>query len=242
MRVTMDSEPNIEKPQKPKTGKKRLVIALILFVCAFLVLSEGIPIFIDNQDTDSEGYVNSNIYHVNTSAYAFILYMNEYKISTWGFLGAENVAQMKFIVKTTDPSKELFIGYATTAASEPYRLSFQCELPTYWHWWAEPYYSEIYINTTTIEGDGAPALPQTQTFWLASAHSNTTAEMTYLPLHEQYIWFIMNLDGTKNITADIQIAFKSPILTILPVLLLPLGLILAIGVVYLLIRKKSHKK
>jgi len=66
--------------------------------------------------------------------------------------------------------------------------------------------------------------------------------MTYLPLHEQYIWFIMNLDGTKNITADIQIAFKSPILTILPFILLPLGLILVIGGVYPLIRKKSHKK
>jgi hypothetical protein len=243
MRVVMDSEPAIEKPQKPKTGKKRLVIALIFLISAFLVLSAGISIFIYNQGTDSEGYAYSNIYHVNTSAYAFTLYMNEYKISTWGFLGAENIAEMKFIVKTTDPSKELFIGYATTAASEPYRLSFQCELPTYWHWWAEPYYSEISINTTTIEGDGAPAqLPQTQTFWLASAHSANTAEMTYLPLHEQYIWFIMNNDGTKNITADIQIAFKSPILTILPLLLLPLGLILAIGGVYPLIRKKSHKK
>jgi uncharacterized membrane protein len=239
----MDSEPDSPTPPKPKTTKKLLLLAGTLVIVGFLLLSAGITIFIYNQDTDSEGYTYSNIYHVNTSAYAFTLYMNEYKISTWGFLGAANVAEMKFVVKTTNPTKELFIGYATTAASEPYRLSFQCELPTYWHWWAEPYYSEIYINTTTIEGVGAPAqLPQTQTFWLTSAHSNTTAEMTYLPLHEQYIWFIMNLDGTKNITADIQIAFKSPILTVLPFILLPLGLILVIGGVYPLIRKKIHKK
>jgi len=184
-------------------------------------------------------WVYSNVYHVNTSTYAFKLYMNEFKLSTWGFLGAGNVAQMKFIVKATDPTRELFTGYATTTDSDPYRRSFQCEIPTYWHWIVESYYAEIFINTTVIEGVGAPtSLPQTQTFWLTSAHSNSIAEMTYLPLHEQHSWFIMNLDGSKNITADIQIAFKSPILTVLPFILLPLGIVLAAGGLYLLRRKK----
>jgi len=235
----MDSETNNREHQKPKTRKKRMVLVIVIFVLALVVLAGGISVFMYNQDTDSEGYVYSNVYHVNTSTYAFTLYMNQFKLSTWGFLGAANVAQMKFIVKATDPNRELFTGYATTAASEPYRRSFQCEIPTYWHWFTEPYYADIFINTTVIEGAGAPpSLPQTQTFWLTSTHSKSTAEMTYLPLHEQYIWFIMNLDGSKNITADIQIAFKSPILTVLPFVLLPLGIILAVGGIYLLRRKK----
>jgi len=235
----MDSEPNNGEHPKPKTRKKRMVLGIVLLVMALVVLAGGISVFMYNQDTDSEGYVYSNVYHVNTSTYAFTLYMNQFRLSTWGFLGAGNVAQMKFIVKPTDPTRELFTGYATTAASELYRQSFQCEIPTYWHWNTEPYYAEIYINTTVIEGDGTPtSLPQTQTFWLTSAHSNNTAEMTYLPLHEQHIWFIMNLDGSKNITADIQIAFKSPILTVLPFILLPLGIVLTVGGIYLLRRKK----
>jgi hypothetical protein len=235
----MDSETNNEEYQKPKTRKKRMVLGIVIFIMAFVVLAGGISVFIYNQDTDSEGYVYSNVYHVNTTTYAFTLYMNELKLSTWGFLGAANVAQMKFIVKATDSTRELFTGYATTAASEPYRQGFQCEIPTYWHWITEPYYAEIFINTTVIEGaDAPPSLPQTQTFWLTSTHSNNTAEMTYLPQHEQHIWYIMNLDGSKNVTADIQIAFKSPILTVLPFILLPLGLILAAGAVYLLRRKK----
>jgi|WetSurMetagenome_2_1015567.scaffolds.fasta_scaffold14393_6 hypothetical protein len=235
----MEPETTIAEPPKPKSSKKRLIIGLTFFVLGFLVLAGGISVFIYNQDTDSQGYFNSNIYHVNTSAYAFTLYMNPYTISTWGFLGAGNIAEMKYIVKPTNPSKELFTGYATTAASETYRKSFQCEIPTYWRWIAEPWWAEISINTTVIEGDAAPpSLPQTQSFWLASAHSATNAEMTYLPLKEQHIWYIMNLDGSKNITADIQIAFKSPILTTLPFVLLPLGIVLIAGGVFFLRRKK----
>lgn len=237
----MEPEPTIETPQIPKTSKKRLILAIVLFIIGFLVLSAGISLFIYNQETDSEGYVYSNSYHVNTTTYAFTLYMNEYRTSTWGWLGPENVAQIKFIVRNQNPVKELFTGYATTRQSESYRQSFQCEIPTYWRWIAEPYYAEIILNTTVIEGNGPPAaLPQTQTFWLTTAQSADTATMTYLPQHEQHIWFIMNSDGSANITADIQIGFKSPILSILPLIFLPLGIILLIGGV-LLLRKKKEK-
>ena len=236
----MDSNTNVVEDKKLKISKKRIVLVIVIFLLGLFVLASGISVLVyNNQDTDSEGYTYSNVYHVNTSTYAFTLYMNEYKLSTWSYLGAANVAQIKFIVKATNPTKELFTGYSTTAASEPYLKSFQCQIPTYWHWTANPYDAEILINTTMIAGDGAPtSLPQTQTFWLTSAHSKSTAEMIYLPLHEQHIWYIMNLDGSKNVTADIQIAFKSPILTVLPFILLPLGLILAAGALYLLRRKK----
>jgi hypothetical protein len=237
----MEPEQTVETPKKPKTSKKRLILAGTLLVIGFFILSAGASILYYNQDTDNEGYVYSNIYHVNTTAYAFTLYMNEYKMSTWGWLGPDNIAQIKYIVTNQNPAKELFTGYATTAHSEPYRKSFQCEIPTYWHWIVEPYYAEIYINTTVINGTGKPAtLPQTQTFWLASAQSSDTAVMTYLPQHEQHIWFIMNSDGSQNITADIQIGFKSPILTILPLIFLPVGIIILIAGV-LLLRKKKDK-
>ena len=236
----MEPEPTVETPPKPKTSKKRLIIAGVFFVIGFLILSAGASVLYYNQDTDSEGYTYSNIYHVNTTAYAFTLYMNEYKTSSWGWLGPENIAQIKYIVRNLNPAKELFTGYATTAQSEPYRQSFQCEIPTYWRWIVEPYYAEIYINTTVIEGDNAPAaLPQTQTFWLTTAHSGDTAVMTYLPQHEQHIWFIMNSDGTKNITADIQIGFKSPILTILPLIFLAVGIIFILVGVFFLKKKKN---
>jgi len=236
----MNSDPTAIKNGKIKGWNKIKILGVIFIVLGLVVLAGGIAVFIYNQETDSEGYATSNVYHVNTSTYAFALYMNEYNISsTWGWLGQANIAQIKYIVKTADPSKELFIGYARVADSEQYLREFQSEMATYWHWTARPYHAEIILAATTISGVGAPMeLPQTKTFWLASAHSSSTAEMTYLPLHDRYIWFIMNLDGSKNITADIQIAFKSPILTLVPFILIPIGITLDVGGIYLIRRKK----
>lgn len=234
----MDSITNQERRRKPRITKKIAIAGGILLILGLLLCAGAVSVFAYNLGTDSEGYVYSNVYHVNTSAYAFALYMNEYKLSAWGFLGAANVAQMKFIARPTN-SKDLFVGIATTSASQAYRQNFECEIPTWWHWWAEPYYAEIFINTTAIDGTGAPQLPQDQTFWLASAHSNSTATMTYLPLHEQHIWFVMNFDDSQNVSADIQLAFRSPILTSLPYILGSLGIILLVGGVYVFRRKKG---
>lgn len=235
----MKSDISTEEIKKSKRRKIFIIISIIIFLFGLFVIASGITVYVYNQGNASDGYAYSNVYHVNTSAYAFTAYMNPYTTSTWGFLGVSNSAELKLIVKSTNSAKELFTGYATTAASTQYRASFQCEIPTYWRWIAHPYYTEIIINTTVIEGAGAPpSLPQTQTFWLTSAHSNHTAVMTYLPQHEQHVWFIMNQDGSKNVSADIQIAFKSPILGIFPLILLLLGIIFVVIGIYLLRRKK----
>lgn len=240
--LPMDSSPDQQTPKKRKISKKRLFLAAVFFIAGFLILSAGISIFIYNQDTDSQGFVYSNIYPVDSAAYAFILYMNEYKISTWGWLGAENIAEMHFIVRNKNPAQELFTGIATTQQSESYRNSFRCEFPTFWHWTARAYWAEIIINTTMLEGQGAPInLPDAQMFWRASVKTTDTAVLTYLPVGEQHIWFIMNSDGSPNITADIQIGFKSPILSMLPLVLLPAGIGLFIcGAAMLFYRKKSR--
>lgn len=184
----MDTPSDQQTPKKRKISKPRLIGAIILFVVGFLVLSAGITIFIYNQDTDANGFVYSNIYSVDTSTYAFTLYMNPYKISNWGWLGTDNIAEMRFNVKNKNPGKELFTGIATTQQSEPYRKSFHCEIPTYWRWIVEPYWAEIIINTTVVEGQGGPAsLPAAQTFWRRSATTTDTAVFTYLPMDEQHI-------------------------------------------------------
>ena len=237
----MEETPSKKEAPQPKKGKRHLILAIVLLIIGFLLLSTGAAFAYYNSTTSSDGFSYSNIYHVNTPSYAFTAYMNQFQGGTFSFLGAENIGQLKFIAKNLNPGKELFIGYATTRESESYRQSFQCTIPTYWTWYTEPYYAEIDITTTVQEGTGAPAvLPQTQTFWKTTDQSSETAVMNSLPVGEQYIWFIMNSDGSANITADIQIAFKSPILTMLPLIFLPIGILLLVVGFYLLIRKKKQ--
>ena len=239
----MNEERESKKQKKSKTGIKRKIAVSIIVVFGLLFIASGGSVLFYNLGNDADGYAYSNVYRVNTSTYAFTAYMNEFNISTWGFIGASNVAEIKFIAMPTGPTKEIFIGYATTAASQAYLQGFQSELPTYWHWWVEPYYAEIDITTTIIVGPEVPAqLPQEQTFWLTSAQSSGTVTMTYLPQHEQHVWFIMNSDGSRNISADIQIAFRSPILNVMPPILIGVGLIfVGVGVYLILKRKKKNK-
>jgi hypothetical protein len=239
----MEQDTTTEAAQKPRKMKKHLILAGVLLVIGFLILASGASLVYYNQlDTDNEGFVYSNIYHVNTTTYGFIAYMNPYLASTFGFLGMNNIAQIKYIARNLNPSKELFMGYATTRESEPYSRSFLHQFPTFWHWTARPYYTDINITMLATNGTGAPAaLPQAQTFWLAEAHSTDTAVMTYVPQQEQHVWFIMNADGSNNITADIQIGFKSPILSVLPLILIPVGLLLLLIGVLLLRKKKDNQ-
>ena len=236
----MSEENKSIKQKKHKIGlRKNIVVILLVFFGGFLIASGGSVLYY-NLGTDAEGYAYSNVYHVDTSAYAFTPYMNEYDVSSWGFLGADNVADIKFIIKNTDPTKEIFMGYTTTKASQEYLNSFMTEFPTFWTWWAEPYYAEIDISTTATNGLGEPIeLPQEQTFWLTSAQSTGVVSMNYLPQNEQHVWVIMNSDGSSGISGDIQIAFRSPILTILPQILIGAGFVLIIlGIYVLKIRKK----
>jgi len=96
MKIFMISKTSSEN-RPIRKRKKNIVLVVILFLLGFLVLAGGISVFVYNLDTDSEGYVYSNIYQVNTSTYAFTLYMNKFNLSPWGFLGPENAAQIKFI-------------------------------------------------------------------------------------------------------------------------------------------------
>jgi len=150
---------------------------------------------------------------------------------------------MEYIVRSTDPSKELFVGYARASDAGPYLgQGIMYETPIDWHWEAEQYYASIEIPSTNITNIAAPPRPpQEETFWLTSAHSNCTAKIYYLPLDDMYTLFIMNQDGSKNVQAELQIGFKVQIFTWLPYLLIPLGLILLLGGAYLILRNRKRE-
>jgi hypothetical protein len=237
----MEQPAATQTPPPVQKRKKHFVLAAVLLIIGFLFLAAGATLVYYNSTTSSDGFTYSNIYHVNTPSYAFTAYMNQFQGGTFSFLGEENIGQLKFKVTNLTPGKDVFIGYATTRESESYRKSFQCTIPTYWTWHVNAYDAEIDITTTIMDGAGAPpSMPQTQTFWRASDQATDTATMTALPVGEQYIWFIMNSDGSANITADIQIGFRSPILTILPLIFLPIGILLLMIGIFLLIRKKKQ--
>jgi len=50
---------------------------------------------------------------------------------------------------------------------------------------------------------------------------------------------LMNADGSKEVNADLQLGFKVPILTWLPYILIPLGIVLSISGFALLSKRRK---
>lgn len=228
-----------------KKGKIILLIGIVLLVL-FGVSSilSGTVILILNRGTDKDGYSLSDVYKVETSTYAFALWVSPLRIPSYlSWMNPDDIAQTKWVVNAVNPSKELFIGWAKAADGENYLNGFQFETPPSWHWSTTPYHPRMDIPSTVIHNEGAPSKPPTQeNFWLKSAHSSNSSTInwdpTWSPQTDKNILIIMNADGSGNVEADLQLGFKVPIFSWLPYLLIPLGVLMCIGGIFLIRLRK----
>ena len=238
-----------EKKAKGKTVF--LVVGFLLLILGVASISGGGVILFLNLGTDSEGYALSNVYRVDSSAYAFILEIGSLRIVTPyaqlanQIFGSEAVAQAKWVVYSVNSSRELFVGYAKAADVKTYVNRMEIEYPyPYFEWSAHQYYANINIPSTAVSraGFGGPARsPSMESFWLTSAHSNESA-VYFSPIwgsqEDNRCLVIMNLDGSKGVEADIRLGFKVPILGWLPYLLIPLGIGLCLCGLFLYRKRK----
>ena len=223
-----------EKDLPRKTHKGVILVAAILLVGlgVALLISGGAIAVMNQTTTDKEGYSLSTPYHVGTSSYAFLIGIDPDH-------DPADTALTKWVVTSTSPGKELFVGWAWINDSGPYLSGIQFEAPyPYWHWNYGPYSSTISIPTTKTWTGGAPSvLPTQENFWINSAQTSGSAT-----IHYDRDWdnstlgakslVIMNIDGTSNVQADIQLGTKIPVFTWLPLVLIPLGIVLFIAGAY----------
>ncbi len=144
-----------------------------------------------------------------------------------------------------DSGKQVFAGWTEASDGAAYVDQFRYETPDQgWHWWVDPYYAEIGVPSTKIVHQGAPArAPADESFWIESVVTADTATIYWDPTWEQSAGMkmivLMNADGSSGVNADLQLGFKVPILTWLPYLLIPLGILLCV-VGYLLFRRRKR--
>lgn len=236
-----------ENTSLQKKGKPIRIIILIgcimLLIFGILLTLGGVALLAYNMGTDADGYSQSNVYEVRSSAYAFALWVAPSRFPSYlDWMSAKDIGQSMWTVEPIDSSKKLFIGWAEAADGENYINEFMFETPPIWHWYVEAYYAEIEIPTSLTYNQGAPASsPTEETFWLESVQSNTTSKITWdafwKPSTNRKILIIMNANGSSNVEADIQLGFKAPILGWLPFVLIPLGVILCLAGIFLIRRK-----
>ena len=150
------------------------------------------------------------------------------------------------MVTTSDPKQEIFVGWAKASDMEPYLKGFSYESPDFfWSWSTRPYAPKIHVPSTTISGQGSPARsPSEESFWTLKATTANTTSIYWAPTWNvddgMNVVALMNADASSGVTANIQLGSKIPILTWLPYLLIPLGIIfLVLGL--LLFKKRKSK-
>jgi hypothetical protein len=234
-----------------KAGTKRKIIfviaSILLITLGLIALVSGAAVAYLNMGTDSEGYALSEKYPIKTTSNAFALWVAPLRITgIFSALDSSNIAATKWVVTASEPSKEIFVGWAKASDVETYLSKFSYETPDKgWHWLTSPYAPEIEVPSTAIYNQGPPArLPAEESFWTTTATTTNSAEIKWEPVWDSNkgmnVIVIMNADGSSAVNADIQLGFKVPILSWLPYLLIPLGILFLVLGLLLFKRRKRQ--
>jgi hypothetical protein len=221
-----------------KNSLKRIIGILLTITSLAVLLSGAYIVYLNSTKTDSEGYALSNIVSIKTSAYAFALWLDQ---------EPNEPGQLKIIVKSTNATKELFIGYAEETGANSYVKNIEYANPLFtgqqiYGW--DIYYAKLGWTSSTVAGkpDVAPSRPPTmETFWLQKLQTQSTTTLYWEPVRNlnapKTLIVIMNSDGSRDIQADIILGYKSSTLPWIPYLLMPLGLV--IGVTGFILSKRK---
>ena len=191
--------------------------------------------------TDSEGYTLSSKYHVDSSAYVFMVGFDPEK-------NPSDTALTKWVVTATNPSKQLFVGILwSDNRDQGYftNVKFEVPYPGYQSDWG-PYSTSFTMAGTKIYNTQAPSVPPSQmNIWTDSQETSSVATIRFPRTWDNAtlgnkVLVIMNSDGSANVQADLQFATKVPIFSVLPYVFIPSGAIaFAVGFVITKKRKTS---
>jgi hypothetical protein len=221
-----------------------LIVGLLLLILGVVAIAGGIVVVYFNTSTDAEGYALSTVHEVRSSANAYVLWVSPMRISsTFSWVGEDISGTTKWVVKAVDGGKQVFAGWTEASEGSAYVENFRYETPDQgWHWWVDAYYAEINVPSTKIVNQGTPVrVPAEESLWIDSAVTVDTATIYWNPRWEKSegmkMIILMNADGSSGVNADLQFGYKVPILTWLPYLLIPMGVLLCVGG-YLVFRRR----
>ncbi len=214
-------------------AKKKLIVSILLLLLALVALISSSVILYLASGNDSEGYAISESYKIDSSSNAFALWLSS----------PVNSAQLKWIVTSDDPSKEVFVGWGAETAVELYLTSFEYETAHQWHYYARAFSASLSIQSTMKINSGKPAsLPGAQNIWTDKVTTNSSVTLHLSPVDSSEssgVLVIMNADGSSGVNATVKFGSKLTIYSMLPFVLIPVGVVLLIA--GLLLLKKNRK-
>ena len=199
-----------------------LVLGSLLALVALGLATAGVALVLAHVTArDSAGFYTSPTERFTTSTYA----LTSEDIQLGGVRGhgadrALDALNATVRVRASAPDGgRLFIGIARTATLDRYLAeSAHAEV-------SEVDALPFSYDTVRHAGTTAPAIPDTQRFWAASASGAGTQALTWEPEGGRWSVVVMNADGSPPVAADVSVGAKTNAVMPVGIVLLGLGVL-----------------
>jgi hypothetical protein len=179
----------------------RLVLGSLGLLAALALIGSAIAgIYRLETNRDANGYFVTHTHHYQTSSYA----LSTESLNVGGVTGAleAGLVRLRITATSTVGAKPLFIGIARTTDVNRYLARVEHDE-----------LRDINFDPFKIDylrlGTGAPrALPSTQSFWQARASGTGTQSISWPVEKGRWSAVVMNADGSRNVSADAQLAAR----------------------------------
>lgn len=187
-----------------RTGKIVMLVIGSLLILIGLGLAAGAAVvgtLNARQGDDQYFSAPQEVYEVDSYA----LTAPEIEVSE-GVSSQDNLGTLQVVGESTTPGQELFIGVGPRADVDRYLADVQhSELEEVTFRPFRPYYEER-------QGTAAPAPPGEQDFWTATASGSGEQTLDWNLAEGNWTAVVMNADGSRPVSAELQIGVRSDLL------------------------------
>jgi hypothetical protein len=219
---TGNTEPTAEPQPKQRGGTLGgllLAFGILISIAGSGVLAAGILAASANQFRDSDGYFAAPTETFTTQTYA-LTSPTVGEITT-----APGVQNLPFDLATvrlraTSTDSEVFVGIGPKADIDRYLDGVKRTEVT------SIRYFPFEVEYRDVPGSRAPTPPAEQDFWAQSAAGEGTQEIQWSVAPGEWGIVVMNADGTPGVTADLQAAVRSDVISPIAIALIITGAVL----------------
>ncbi len=193
-------------PTRPPSRPRRLVAmvvgALLLLPGLGLLGGGGIALWADSFHR-SDGFVVSPQESFSSGGYALVSERIELSAVPYWFPASENLGTARLEVTGTGAG-DVFVGIAPAADARTYLDGVQRTVVDGLGFDGPP------TRGDQLPGGEPPSTPAAQDFWIASAAGPGTQEVVWEPADGDWMFVVMNADGSPVVDVDARIGAEFP--------------------------------
>jgi hypothetical protein len=216
--MALEPEPAPAASQPPTTAARVVLLvfgSLAALVAAGLIAGGAATLVIDQTQRDAAGYLMSPERTYSTGTYALV--SEDVRVDVGGIDVVRDLVGT--IQVRAEGSEPLFVGIGPAAEVERYLAGVP--------------YEEIRDvgrrDTTLFAGSAAPAAPEDQTFWVATASGADVQALRWELADGDWRAVVMDPEAARGVTAELSVGARVPDLDWLAAVLLAGGAVLLLA-------------